>query len=126
MSHALPLHCIQTPLVLVIFILLVQKLTEATEPCLFLAIKQVKQFWLSLSVSNAWYQGYNTTGNNHVKNYTTNTNKPILIKLIRSYEGGFCSFVVNIVVIVCFSQLRQSRANSLCCVIAFVFWCNCI
>lgn len=96
MSRGLPLHCIQTPLVLVIFILSVHpvKLTEATKSCLFLAIKQAKPLWLKmlkeiekLEVCDACYQVNNTTGNNHMKNYTTNTNKPMLKKLIKSYEG---------------------------------------
>lgn len=52
MPHALPLHYIQTLLVILILSVHYGKLTEATEPCLFLAIKRVKQFWLSLSISN--------------------------------------------------------------------------
>lgn len=70
MSHALPLHCIQAPFVLVMFMLSVHpvKPTDAMETCLFLAIKQVKLFWLKmqkemgqLEVSNAQYQVNKTT-----------------------------------------------------------------
>lgn len=53
MSHALPLHCMGNPFVLVMFMLSVRpaKFTEATETnsCLFLALQwHVKEFCLNV------------------------------------------------------------------------------